>query len=374
MAVSLSATMELETGKFTGPLKEAQGELASFSGSIPKITVDDIFPEMSGIRSRMDALKDSVAAPLQEAAGSAGQLGGALGGVGTAAMGAIGGVAALVTALNNGITLAANNLNALADTFSTLGAADPSDSITKKVAAYKGGETKGTDKQELIKETDLAIRDFQQKAGAALDALKNKSSADTLGGLVGDGVLNMLGMGSDATVGQANEAYDQQLTSLRNQRKSLDKLPDESAREKAAREKSAADAQAKAAETAARATEKAAQEKERADAKAATAAERTAREGVAAAERAERERLRGERTPPQDRPGSGASRSITSVATGITPGSDRLAAIGGFIGGSGGPALDAARRTATATENTAKAIATLASKITNTTGSPAVWA
>ena len=67
---------------------------------------------------------------------------------------------------------------------------------------------------------------------------------------------------------------------------------------------------------------------------------------------------------------SGRSRTTTSnagaqmgaVASRVGEG-DRLARIGGFIGGGGGPALDFYRRTAAATEKTASGIQTLLQRL-----------
>jgi hypothetical protein len=57
-------------------------------------------------------------------------------------------------------------------------------------------------------------------------------------------------------------------------------------------------------------------------------------------------------------------------------GGDRLARVGGFIGGGGGPALDYHRRTAAATERTAAALQSLAQRWTGADKGPmtAVWA
>ena len=66
---------------------------------------------------------------------------------------------------------------------------------------------------------------------------------------------------------------------------------------------------------------------------------------------------------------------LDSGAHGLGEG-DRLARVGGFIGGSGGPALDYHRRTASATEKSAQNLQTLGQRWSgpNTTAQAAVWA
>ncbi|WP_043585372.1 hypothetical protein [Geminisphaera colitermitum] len=80
-------------------------------------------------------------------------------------------------------------------------------------------------------------------------------------------------------------------------------------------------------------------------------------------------------TPTTEKKEEGKTTGPAEISRGLAAiVSDRLAKIGGFVGGSGGPSVDYARRTATAAEKMREGIERIASRLTPNTGATAVYA